>query len=298
MSGWRAIRVEVDAAHAEALSDALLEAGALSVSIEDADAGSAAERPLFGEPGALPAGAWAQNRVVALCESGVDPAAVVARAAEAIGLHPAPAHRVEDVAEQDWVRQTQSQFAPIRVGRRVWIVPSWHEPPSDPEALVVRLDPGLAFGTGSHATTRLVLQWLERTGCAGARVLDYGCGSGILGIVAERLGAREVDAVDVDPQALTAAAANARANDAGLRCSTPDALPEGQYDVVLANILANPLVVLAPLLAARCRPGGRIALSGILAGQARDVVDAYSPAFDARVAAEDEGWILVEGTRR
>lgn len=298
MSGWRAIRIEVDEARAETLSDALLEAGALSVSIEDADAGSESERPLFGEPGSGPAVAWNRNHVVALCDPDADPAYLVATAAAAIALLPAPCFRLEDVPEQDWVRQTQSQFAPLQVGARIWIVPSWHEPPADPEALVVRLDPGLAFGTGSHATTRLVLQWIERAGCAGRRVLDYGCGSGILGIVAARLGAAEVDAVDVDPQALLAAAANATANQAALRCSTPDALPGGQYDLVLANILANPLIVLAPLLSARCRHGGRIALSGILAGQAEEVAATYAPAFDVRVAGEDEGWVLMEGVRR
>ena len=298
MSGWRAIRIEVDEARAEPLSDALLEAGALSVSIEDADAGSESERPLFGEPGSTPAAAWSRNHVVALCDADADPARLVAEAAAAIALQPAPPYRLEDVPEQDWVRQTQSQFAPLQIGGRIWIVPSWHEPPTEPEALVIRLDPGLAFGTGSHATTRLVLQWLEHAGCAGSRVLDYGCGSGILGIVAARLGAAEVDAVDVDPQALSATAANAKANHAALRCATPDALPGGQYDLVLANILANPLIVLAPLLSARCRRGGRIALSGILAAQVQEVAGAYAPAFDVRVAAEDEGWILVEGTRR
>ena len=298
MSGWQAVRIEVEEARAEALSEALLEAGALSVSIEDADAGSDAERPLFGEPGAEPCVAWARNLVVALCDPGADLTRLVADAAQAAGIQPPPAFRVDPIPEQDWVRQTQAQFSPMHIGERIWVVPSWHEPPAYTAALVIRLDPGLAFGTGSHATTRLVLQWLETSGCTGTRVLDYGCGSGILGIAAARLGAAQVDAVDVDPQALAAASANAVANQTAVRCATPDALPDGQYDLVLANILANPLVVLAPLIAARCRSGGRVALSGILPGQAPDVISAYAFAFELRVAAEDDGWVLIEGARR
>ena len=298
MTRWRAIRVEADEAHAEPLSDALLAAGALSVSIEDADADGADERPLFGEPGSAVAPAWRRNRLVALCDAGADPAALIAAAAAACGIDPVPAFTTAAVEDQDWVRQTQSQFEPIHVGDRLWVVPSWHAPPADTGAVVLRVDPGLAFGTGSHATTRLVLAWLERTGCRGARVLDYGCGSGILGIAAARLGASRVDAVDLDPQAIAAAEANARRNEVALRCFTPDALPDGRYDLVLANILANPLIVLAPLLASRCEAGARLALSGILPAQAAEVTGAYEHAFALSVAAEEEGWILVEGTRR
>lgn len=296
MTVWRAICVEIGEAHADALSDALLEAGALSVSVEDAGAGREEERALFGEPGSAPAAAWPRNRVVALCDPAIDPAGLVAHACAVAGLTPA-AFEVETVEETDWVRATQSQFAPVRAGERLWIVPSWHEPPRDPDAVVVRLDPGLAFGTGSHATTRLVLRWLERAGCQGARVLDYGCGSGILGLTAARLGAVRVDAVDVDPQALVATSANAEANGIALRCLAPGALPAGAYDLVLANILANPLIVLAPLLAARCRPGGRLALSGVLAAEADEVAQAYRPAFAIEVAQEEEGWVLLQGQR-
>jgi ribosomal protein L11 methyltransferase len=294
---WLALDVEVREAQAEALSDALLQAGAVSVSLEDAEAGSAAEQPLFAEPGWDSPAAWRCTRVSALLAIDTDAASLLAAAAAAAGIAP-PRCRVRRVEDQDWVRATQSQFAPIAIGRRLWIVPSWHEPPADPRAIVIRLDPGLAFGTGSHATTRLVLEWLERVGCEDRRVLDYGCGSGILAIAAARLGAKTTDGVDVDGQALSAADANAARNAVAMRSFQPDELPPGDYDIVLANILANPLAVLAPLLTARTRLAGRIALSGILATQAEAVISAYAPHFALAVEADLEGWVLLAGLRR
>jgi len=210
---------------------------------------------------------------------------------------PVPLHETFPVADQDWVRQTQAQFGPIRVSERIWIVPSWHEPP-DPRAVVVRLDPGLAFGTGSHASTRLVLQGLEKTIKTGDRVLDYGCGSGILAIVAAKLGAADVAAVDIDPQALDTTTENARINSISLRVALPGQLPEGTYDMVLANILAGPLIALEAQLAARTQAGGRVLLSGILQSQAADVAAAYARDFETSVGAVEEGWALVEGQRR
>lgn len=272
---WLALTVELEAAQAEALSEALLEAGAASVSIDDPDA--------------------ARSRLRALVDAHADAAALLAAAAACAGCA-LPPFRTEAVADQDWVRATQAQFAPLCVADRLWIVPSWHAAPR--EGVVLRLDPGLAFGTGSHASTRLALAWLLRTLAPGASVLDYGCGSGILAIAAAKLGAVRVDAVDVDPQALATTLDNARANGVALRALAPEALPAGDYDVVVANILSQPLIVLEPLLAARTRRGGRIALSGILEAQAAEVAAAYGAHFAARAGALEEGWALVEGWRR
>jgi len=276
---WLSISLELDPAPAEALSDALMEAGADSVALE-------------------PAGE--RMRVTALAPVGADAGALVAAAAASAALPP-PAFSATRLEDDDWVRRSQAQFGPIRVSEELWIVPSWCEPP-DPSAIAVRLDPGLAFGTGSHASTRLVLQriaCLMRGGRAGGlRVLDYGCGSGILAIVAAKLGAGEVAAVDIDPQALETSAANAAANGVRLRVALPDQLPAGTYDLVLANILAGPLIALEAQLAARVRAGGRILLSGILQAQGVEVCAAYARDFDASMAAAEEGWALIEGRRR
>ncbi len=276
---WVSIALELDLPQAETLSEALMEAGAESVALD-------------------PAGP--QMRLTALAAPGTDAAALLAAAAAAAALA-LPAFTVTQLEDEDWVRRSQSQFGPIRISGRLWIVPSWHTPP-DPAAIVVRLDPGLAFGTGSHVSTRLVLQYLERTiGGAGfehPRVLDYGCGSGILAIVAAKLGAGEIAAVDIDPQALETTLSNAGDNGVSLRVAAPESLSPGTYDLVVANILAGPLVALEPLLAARTRRGGRIALSGILESQAAEVAAAYARDFNAAVGATEEGWALVEGTRR
>jgi ribosomal protein L11 methyltransferase len=272
---WLSIALELDPLQAETLSEALMEAGAESVALD-------------------PAGT--QMRVTVLANSGADPAALVACAASAAGL-PAPAFAVTRLEDEDWVRRSQSQFGPIQVADRLWIVPSWHAPP-DPAAIVVRLDPGLAFGTGSHVSTRLVLKYLEKNVREADRVLDYGCGSGILAIVAAKLGAGEIAAVDIDPQALETAAANASDNDVILRVAVPESLAPGTFDLVLANILAGPLIALEPLLAARTRKGGRIALSGILDSQAAEVTAAYARDFDIGVIAAEEGWALVGGARK
>ena len=281
---WLSITLELDPAQAELLSEALLEAGAESVSLE-----SASSDPAALEPGA-------RMRVIALAKAATEPAALVAAAAAAAAIRP-PAFTVAHIAEEDWVRRSQAQFGPIRIADRLWIVPSWHVPP-DPAAIVVRLDPGLAFGTGSHVSTRLVLRNLESDMRAGERVLDYGCGSGILAIVAGKLGAGEITATDIDPQALATTAANATDNGVVLSVMAPESLPPGTFDLVLANILAGPLVDLEPLLAARTCAGGRIVLSGILESQAAEVTAAYARDFDAGVLAIEEGWALVGGRRK
>lgn len=288
--------LRTDARIADALSDALLAQGAQSVSVEDANAGSVDEAPLYGEPGVPVAGAWPQSLIKALCAQGADPTQIIAAASAQVGLAGLPDYRAEPVAEEDWVRLSQSQFEPIRISNKLWIVPSWAVAP-DPHAVSLVLDPGLAFGTGSHPTTRLCLQWLERTIRGGERILDYGCGSGILAIAALRLGAREALGVDVDPLALVAARANAARNRVDVRYINTETAPDFQADLVVANILANPLILLAPLLARYMSNGGRIALSGILEAQAEEVMNAYAPWFALRVSASDEGWVLLEGLR-
>ena len=296
---WISVTLQAEAAKAEALSDALMEAGALSVSIEDADANTEAERPQFGEPGHLPTALWDHSRVIALFDATADPAelgAMLAEAARAAGFDAVPPFSTETVAEQNWVQLTQSQFDPIRITDRLWIVPSWHEAP-DAGAINIELDPGMAFGTGSHPTTRLCLEWLCEAVVPGCSVLDYGCGSGILGIAAAKLGAGEVLGIDIDEKAVEAARDNAARNQAAMRLQH-SAVPLGDaFALVVANILTNPLCVLAPAIAARVAPGGRVALSGVLETQAAQVVEAWAPHIALHVGAAHEGWIRLEGRR-
>ncbi|OHC67326.1 MAG: ribosomal protein L11 methyltransferase [Rhodocyclales bacterium RIFCSPLOWO2_02_FULL_63_24] len=301
---WVSVALETDAAHADALSDALLAAGAISVSVEDALAGTDLETPQFGEPDASGSGPttplWTESRVVALFDPSTDLLGSIAAAAAAAGIEDLPEIELEDVAEQDWVRLTQSQFDPIRVNERLWIVPSWHAAP-DPDAINLVLDPGLAFGTGSHPTTFLCLQWLTETLRDGAgtqlSLLDYGCGSGILGIAAAKLGAASVLGVDIDDNALLAAKDNAARNEVAIALRHSREKLDERFDIVVANILTNPLCVLAPLLAGCLAPGGRIALSGVLAAQAEHVIATYAPLIALQVGAEREGWVRLEGQR-
>ncbi|WLI88418.1 50S ribosomal protein L11 methyltransferase [Massilia sp. R2A-15] len=300
---WTEVVIEIARDHAEALSDALMEAGALSVSVEDADEGTDQEKPLFGEPGMEPAeAAWDHSRVVALTDVDADQAAIVAEAAASIGLAAAPAFTTRDVADEDWVRLTQSQFAPIHIGKNIWVVPSWHEAP-DPQALILELDPGLAFGTGSHPTTRLCMEWLEAHPKPGQTVLDYGCGSGILAMVAKKMGAGDVAGVDIDPQAIESARENAARNHVEIDFYLPDDFAQspkaqhatGKFDAVVANILTNPLKLMAPMLSGRIAPGGSLTLSGVLARQADEVIAAYAPFIKLGVWAEHEGWVALHG---
>lgn len=294
---WLSLKIETDEHSAGALSDALMDLGALSSAIEDADAETARERAIFGEPGAPADSLWQHNVVSGLFEADADIPAILAAAAHAAGLREPPRFTVETVAEQDWVRLTQSQFEPIRISGRLWITPTWHSAP-DANAINLVLDPGLAFGTGSHPTTRLCLQWLERNLTGGESVLDYGCGSGILAIAAMKLGAGQATGIDIDPQAISASRQNALQNQVAAGFFLPDAAPKDSADIVVANILTNPLKVLAPLLAEATRKGGKIALSGVLAPQAEDVLTIYRQYFDIAIAAEDEGWVCLGGVRR
>jgi ribosomal protein L11 methyltransferase len=296
---WTEIVIEVARDNAEALSDALMDAGALSVSVEDADEGTDAEQPLFGEPGMEPKeAAWERSRVVALTAADSDHAAIVGEAATAIELPAVPFYTVRPVEEQDWVRLTQSQFDPIHIGKNIWVVPSWHDAP-DPNGLILELDPGLAFGTGSHPTTRLCMEWLEAHAPQGLSVLDYGCGSGILAMVAKKLGAAQVSGVDIDPQAIESARYNSERN----HCEIDYYLPEefGQsphpdtFDIVVANILSSPLKLMAPMLSSRIASGGALVLSGILVRQADEVAAAYAPFIKLTVWAEHDGWVVLAG---
>jgi ribosomal protein L11 methyltransferase len=293
---WLSVSIETDCRHAEALADALLEAGALSASIEDADAGTANETPQFGEPGSPTTPGWERSRVIALLESGTDASELIAACAPIAGLEAIPDFTQEDVAEQNWIQLTQSQFDPIRVSARLWIVPSWHEAP-DPDAIILVLDPGMAFGTGSHPTTRLCLEWLERSLIPGHSILDYGCGSGILAIAAAKLGATDVLGVDIDPQAVSAARSNAERNAVSARFDDSTKDIKGQFDIVIANILSNPLKALAPAICSHVRHGGQLALSGILVEQAIELIDVYAPYLPLTVADTRDGWVCLAGSK-
>ena len=287
--------LEFDTDAADLWSDALLEAGALAVDAADPGAGTPAETPLYGEPGEPGVAPWSTARLTALFTDDVAASAALAQAAAALG-RAAPACRRVQVEDQDWVRATQAQFGPIAIGDRLVIVPTWCAAPAA-GAVAITLDPGLAFGTGSHPTTRLCLEWLQDFLERGATVLDYGCGSGILAIAAMKLGAREVVGTDVDPQAIRASRDNARGNAVDATFVLPDALALRAFDVVVANILANPLILLAPALAARVHAGGRLALCGILESQVADVIAAYAPWFTLRAWRASEGWVLLAGER-
>lgn len=291
--------LRLPAARVEAVSEALIdELGALSVALADADAGSEGESPLFGEPGTpAPAPAWPHSELTALFADEHSALAAATRLAahdDGDGLR---AVALRPLADADWVRLTQAQFGPVPVTPDFWIVPSWHDPPPGARR-VIRLDPGLAFGTGTHPTTRMCLRWIANHAdtLAGAGVLDYGCGSGILAIAAALHGAARVTAVDIDPDAVAATRGNAAANGAAVVAGAPDEI-SGRHAVVLANILAAPLKLLAPLLADRVAPGGHLVLAGILERQADELGAAYAPWLALAVAERDDGWVLMTARR-
>lgn len=294
---WLSVTLAVDAGSVEILSDALLEQGAVAVDVTDAQAGTPQEHALFGEPGEPAAGEWARSQVSALFEAGADVTVSVAAALHMAGLDAATPFDSAHVADQDWVRATQSQFQPVRVSSRLWVVPTWHTPPA-PEAINLVIDPGLAFGTGTHPTTRLCLAWLDANLRGGEHVLDYGCGSGILGIAAMKLGAARATGVDIDPLALLAARQNAMQNHVMMDFVPAESAAPEAVDIVLANILANPLKLLAPLLAGATRGNGHILLSGVLEHQASEVAEAYRPWFDLGPLQHDDGWVLISGSKR
>lgn len=284
----------------EPVSDALAdELEALAVSVEDADAGTTAEQALFGEPGlAPPAAGWQRSTLKALFDSDHAAEAAVTLLLAQAWARDVHVRSLAPVPDEDWVRLTQAQFAPVPITDSFWIVPSWHEPPAG-ASRVIRLDPGLAFGTGTHPTTRMCLRWIARhadMSAPWARVLDYGCGSGILAIAAALHGARGVDAVDIDTAAVAASADNARRNGVDVRCGSPEAAA-GQYALVLANILAMPLKLLAPLLTGHVAPGGQLVLAGILERQADDLRAVYASHLAIDVLDQEDGWVLMGGRR-
>jgi ribosomal protein L11 methyltransferase len=294
---WLSASLTVPADVVEPLSDALMAAGALSVDVSDADAGTEWERPIFDEPDGARAGEWLRARVNALFDIGVDVETRVAVACADAAVASAGEIEVTRVEDEDWVRRTQSQFAPQHVTPRLWVVPTWHAPP-DAAALNIVLDPGLAFGTGTHPTTRLCLRWLDATLRGGESLIDFGCGSGILAIAAVKLGAGRAAGVDIDPQAVLASRRNAEQNGVAAAFVSAAEQLESPADVVVANILAKPLIVLAPLIAALNASGGRLALSGILSEQAGEVQAAYAAWYDFEPAQAESGWILLSGLRR
>ena len=283
-------------AQVEDLSEALEALDALSVSVEDADAQTEHEQALFGEPGMPPPKeGWQRSKVVALFakEKEAKEAAVLLAAQDF--FESCQLLSIAAVPDQDWVRLTQSQFAPVEITPEFWIVPTWHEPPSQARK-IIRLDPGLAFGTGTHPTTRMCLRWIATHEVKGQRVLDYGCGSGILAIGAAKFGAKSIDAVDIDEAAVTSTNLNAQAHDVSLNAGLPD-LAAGTYQTVLANILATPLKVLAPLLCQQVEAGGHLVLAGILERQEEELIQAYAPFLSLSVADREDGWILMTAQR-
>ena len=295
---WLEIAGPVKGAAADAIADALLAAGALAVDVADLNAESDAEQPIFGEPGMALSQRWADSRIAALFESSVTTDVLDAlwgalrnEAGDSLG-----AHEFRVVPETDWVRATQAQFEPIEITPTLWIVPTWCEPPNA-AAINLRVDPGLAFGTGTHPTTRLCLQWLCGLSLPGRTVLDYGCGSGILAMAASALGALEVFGVDIDPQAVETARLNTEANHLKVAYATSGDALHTQYDVVVANILAGPLTVLAPAICNHVKPGGALALAGILTPQVERIQTAYAPWITLTVSAERDGWVRMSGVR-
>lgn len=289
----RTLTFEIDGPDAEPLADALIEAGALAISTEDSLADTPFEQAQF-DATASPSG-WSRVRVKALFPDAADAAAALREACRAASIA-VPQGHIGEVPDDDWVRRSQEEFRPIQAGTRLWIVPTWHAAP-DPRAINIALDPGMAFGTGSHPTTRLCLGWLERVVAGGETVLDYGCGSGILAIAAMKLGAARACGVDIDAAALRTATENAARNFVRCDFHAPGDLPMAMADIVVANILANPLRLLAPLLTARARRGARLGLAGILANQAGEVRDAYRRWFDFEPEQREGEWILLTGRR-
>ena len=290
---WLQVRLAITPEQAATYEDALLEVGAVSVTFMDAE-----DQPIF-EPDLGTTPLWSNTHLLALFEGDTDAEQVIAHL-RLLTEDPLPAHQVERIEDQDWERSWMDNFQPMRFGRRLWIVPSWHAAP-EPDAVNLLLDPGLAFGTGTHPTTSLCLQWLDGQDLTGSNVLDFGCGSGILAIAALLLGAERAVGTDIDPQALEASRDNANRNGIAperFPVYLPQDLPTEQADVVVANILAGPLVQLAPQITALVKQDGRLALSGILAEQADEVRAAYCDAFVLDPTAEQDGWVRISGVRR
>ncbi len=294
---WLELEFCVPGPDVDHLSESLFSVGAISVDVTDADEGSAKEKAIFAEPGEIFELSWNANRVVALFVSDVDVTKVIKNLEEFVNVSQLSDYQVRTVEDQDWVRLTQKQFDPIQVTDRIRITPSWSDVgvPSDVEIV---LDPGLAFGTGSHPTTRLCLQWLDQASVSESIVVDYGCGSGILGIVAKKLGSKGVFCVDIDENALIATEYNAQRNGVDVNIQSANDEFKVSADVLVANILSAPLKVLAAAFASIVRPGGRIVLSGILVEQEDELCEVYQKQFDMKPFDRLEGWVCLEGVKR
>jgi ribosomal protein L11 methyltransferase len=303
---WLLLKIEATEQTAERISDALMDIGALSASIEDANAETAAEQAIFGEPSSAdiqfpPPGIWQQNIVTAMFDEAADVKQIMQALSANTGVDQFN-YQTEIMAEQDWVRATQAQFDPIKITDNLWIVPSWHDAPNS-DAINIVLDPGLAFGTGSHPTTSLCLEWLTQQNIKNKSVLDYGCGSGILAIAASKLGASPVSGVDIDSQAIISSTYNAQQNQVTINFVNadtfkPETFDAEGFDVVVANILSSALMVLAPALAKYCKTGGKLALSGILQEQQEMLIARYSEWFNMDAPIQKDAWILLAGTKR
>ena len=296
MAAWINLKIRASADYAHIMSDALIELGALSCAIEDSYLNSENEEALFGEPNIPSNTIWQHNTVESLFDAAVSIDTIINELKTITGL-PHIDYTLDTVEEQNWVALTQSQFEPINILDKLWIVPSWHTSPN-PDAINIILDPGLAFGTGSHPTTHLCLEWLIKEVNINDHVLDYGCGSGILSIAAKKCGAKQVIGVDIDPQAIIASIHNAKENHVDVQFYNSELPLTFEADIVVANILSSALSVLAPLIAKACKPHGKIALSGILKEQIVMLTEIYSTWFDLNKPIEREGWILLSGTKK
>lgn len=292
---WLLLKIKANNDNADSISDALMDLGALSASIEDAYAETGAEQAIFGEPGDPPPGIWQNNIVTAMLDESADVPTLVSALKKVTQISEF-SYETETIEEQDWVRATQSQFDPIKINDKLWIVPTWHNSP-DATAINIVLDPGLAFGTGSHPTTHLCLEWLTQQTNLDA-VLDYGCGSGILAIAAQKLGAKKVVGVDIDEQAVIASRFNATQNNVHIDFFDANAFSNQTFDIVVANILSSALIVLAPALAKYCKSGGKIALSGILEEQTQSLIARYSEWFKMDAPIQKDAWILLTGVKK
>ena len=298
---WQLLKINATEQNAEQLSDVLMDLGALSASIEDAFAETPAEQAIFGEPSSAdiqypPPGIWQKSIVTAMFDESIDADNIMLELKN-LTAQKDLTYAIETIAEQDWVRTTQAQFDPIHITDNLWIVPSWHDAPNQ-NAINIALDPGLAFGTGSHPTTHLCLDWLTKQTLTNQSVLDYGCGSGILAIAAKKLGAAPVIGVDIDTQAITASQYNAQQNNVDIDFYDADTFNHATFDVVVANILSSALMVLAPALAKYCKTGGKIALSGILNSQQEALIARYSEWFNMHSAIIKDDWVLLTGTKK
>ena len=296
MAAWVNLKIRASASYAHIISDALIDLGALSSSIEDAYLNSENEEALFGEPNIPSNTIWQNNTIESLFDDSVSIDTIIGELKTITGLSRID-YTIESIEEQNWVALTQSQFEPISILNKLWIVPSWHTSP-DPDVMNIMLDPGLAFGTGSHPTTHLCLEWLINEVGENDRVLDYGCGSGILSIAAKKCGAKEVVGVDIDPQAIIASTQNAKQNHVNIQFYNSESSINFEADIVVANILSSALSVLAPIIARACKPHGKIALSGILKEQIEMLTEIYSAWFILNIPIEREGWILMSGSKK